>query len=194
MFSSRILQTIVLSSTLSVLVLALPKPLIVDKFGKVLSSPSRSICGKDEMVPMTQETIDIKKMGTAIGIWNVQMPGGGTGKCTGTLISKDLFLTAAHCDGDCSGISVTFGYLSDGRQESFQCKEIVEKGTEDSLDKDYLVIRLQGNPGVNWGWYDVWRGGEGGTAIDDDSSPRGHPDESVDEFKMPGFCGRSRFH
>jgi V8-like Glu-specific endopeptidase len=52
---------------------------------------------------------------------------------------------------------VTFGYLGsgmekEGRQETFKCSEIVEQGGSKSAD-DFLIIRLEGSPGVNWGWY-----------------------------------------
>ena len=80
--------------------------------------------------------------------------GGSTGKCTGTLISKNLFLTAQHCEADCDKLDVTFGYLSRGRAEKFKCKKIIEKGNE-LYENDYLVFELEGNPGIGWGWYEV---------------------------------------
>lgn len=112
----------------------------------------RSICDKDDMTFMINEPADIQEMGTPIGIWKIK----DDGLCTGTLIGKDLFLTAQHCSGDCKKIEVTFGYLKNGRrqEETFACKEILEVGNGD-LKNDYLIARLEGNPGANLGWYDV---------------------------------------
>jgi V8-like Glu-specific endopeptidase len=156
MFSPKRLWCVLSISlfTASLNVFALPRPLLLDRDGRPLFQESaRTVCGNNDMTAMQTESDDLKKMGTPIGIWEVDM-GGGTGMCTGTLISKDLMLTAQHCEGECSGIEVTFGYLSEQRKEKFKCKEIVEKG-DGSLDKDYLIIRLEGSPGVAWGWYDM---------------------------------------
>ncbi len=124
-------------------------------FALPLRSQSRSICEKDDMTSILTESEQIKEMSTPIGIWQIDENGMG-GMCTGTLISKDLFLTAEHCFAECKSISVTFGYWKDGRlrEETFGCKEIVEKGNGEQQN-DYLIVRLEGNPGVNLGWYDV---------------------------------------
>lgn len=131
----------------------LPKPYLVDRDGRPLFPSERSLCGKNDMIAMSGASQKFQELGTPIGIYSVDT-GMGIGKCTGTLISKDLFLTAQHCTGECSSIQVTFGYLTDDRQESFKCKEIVEQGDE-AYENDYMVVRLQGNPGVQWGWFDL---------------------------------------
>jgi len=113
----------------------------------------RTICGSNDMLKMIDQNDDLRRMGTPIGIYKAKT-GGGYAMCTGTLVSKDLFLTAKHCEEACSGISVTFGFLQRDRAETFPCKEIVESGN-DSFNQDYLFIRLDGNPGAAWGWYDL---------------------------------------
>lgn len=128
-------------------------PYLVDSKGLVKGSYSRSLCGANDMIPMISSDSELQQMGTPIGIYEADIDG-SRGYCTGTLITKDLFLTAQHCAAACNGIKVTFGYLSKKREESFKCKEVVEKG-DTSYENDYLIVRLEGNPGVQWGWYDV---------------------------------------
>lgn len=113
----------------------------------------RSLCGKDDMTPMLDFDSAFQEMGTPIGIYEAKVDG-STGYCTGTLITKDLFLTAEHCASKCADIKVTFGFLKESRDESFSCKEIIEQG-DSNYENDYFIIRLEGNPGVKWGWYDV---------------------------------------
>ncbi len=132
---------------------AIPRPYIVDSKGKNLYPSERSLCGPNDMVSMLNASGQLNEMGTPIGIYEATMDG-STGYCTGTLITKDLFLTAEHCAAKCEDIKVTFGYLKDKRDESFGCKELIEKG-DTSYENDYFIIRLEGNPGVKWGWYEV---------------------------------------
>lgn len=124
-------------------------------FALQLQTQTRSICEKDDMVSIVNASDEIKNMSTPIGIWQIDENGSG-GSCTGTLISKDLFLTAEHCSAECKNVTVTFGYWKDGirKEETFGCKEIIEKG-DGNHENDYLIVRLEGNPGVNMGWYDV---------------------------------------
>ncbi len=129
------------------------QPYWVDASGHPKFSDNRSLCGIDDMVPMITESEDLKKMGTPIGIYEATVDG-STGYCTGTLITKDLFLTAEHCAAKCEEIKVTFGFLEEERQEQFFCKEVVEQG-DGKYENDYFLIRLEGNPGIQWGWYDV---------------------------------------
>lgn len=113
----------------------------------------RSICGTNDIVWMKDQSDLLKSMGSPIGRYKSE-DSGGTSYCTGTLIDKDLFLTAAHCAGNCAGISVEFGYLTQNRVETFRCTEILENGGSE-LKNDFLILRLEGNPGVGWGWYKV---------------------------------------
>lgn len=147
------LASCLIFGSLQVLASIAPKPYVLDSHGKSVYNYPRSICGANDMVPMFQQSADMKEMGTPIGIYEALIDG-GTGYCTGTLITKDLFLTAEHCAAQCEDIKVSFGYLKDGRQENFKCKEIVEKG-DGNYENDYFIIRLEGNPGVKWGWYNV---------------------------------------
>lgn len=151
--SVRIIAALCFAISVSQSVVASPHPIMFDHNGEIISSQERTVCGQNDMVPMVSQSSDFIKMGGPIGIYSVEM-GGGVGKCTGTLISNDLFLTAKHCEGDCKGISVTFGYLQDGRaKETFNCKEIVEKG-DAAYNNDYMIVRLEGSPGVGWGFYE----------------------------------------
>lgn len=120
--------------------------------GNGVVTNERTICGPNDMLKMIDQDEALKKMGAPMGIYRTAH-GSGIVMCTGTLISKDLFLTARHCLGTCSSTNVTFGYMR-RRQDTFPCKEIVEFGNSD-LNKDYLILRLDGMPGVEWGWYDM---------------------------------------
>lgn len=106
----------------------------------------RTICGKNDMEPMLNLEASVQSMGHPIG----NLRGGGI-SCTGTMVSNDLFLTARHCKIACSSMTVTFDYLS-RQKETFACKEIVEYGNSSS-NQDYMFVRLEGAPGVNWGYY-----------------------------------------
>lgn len=105
-----------------------------------------SICGKNDMDKMIDRDAAMQAMGNPIGIYRSSQ-----GSCTGTLIDKDLFITSAHCEDACADVSVTFGFME--AEETFKCKEIVEKGPTDETKSDFMVIRLEGNPGVSHGWY-----------------------------------------
>lgn len=131
----------------------LPRPFFRYSDSYLNRNEKRTICGSNDMVPMTSSSEALNSMGTPIGIYSGEVDG-GVGFCTGTLITKDLFLTAEHCAADCESIQVTFGYLGRDREETFYCKKIIEKG-DGKAENDYLIVQLEGNPGVQWGWYDV---------------------------------------
>jgi Trypsin len=153
-FMRELFFAVVLVSAVSALSFAkIPSPYVTDSQGNSLYSIQRTICGTNHMVPMATQSDSMKQMGTPIGIYEATIDG-GVGHCTGTLITKDLFLTARHCAANCEDIKVTFGFLREDRSESFGCREIIEKGDE-SNENDYFIFRLEGNPGVKWGWYDV---------------------------------------
>lgn len=114
---------------------------------------SRTICGNDKMEDMIKLDAKMQAMGHPIGRITTG-EGDEQGFCTGTLIDKDLVLTARHCQNACKDMSITFGFLSRNK-ETFNCKEIVESGDENKTNQDYMLFRVEGSPGVNWGWYDV---------------------------------------
>ena len=127
---------------------AIAEPQLMGEGGPLpMVTPSRTICGANDIVAMKDQEESMKDMGRPVGIYR----GNGLA-CTGTLVSEDLFLTNRHCKVSCSTINVTFGYLARGRQETFGCKEIVEAGSSAS-NQDYMLVRLNGNPGVEWGFY-----------------------------------------
>ena len=124
-----------------------------DRFGNEINA-SRSICGVDATSPMIEEDEDFQKFGHPIGQYREMSASGGMGRCTGTLISPDLFLTARHCiQRGCEFIEVAFNFHAQrDEQEIFKCAEVVEKGGASNQD-DYLILRLEGKPGVRWGYY-----------------------------------------
>ena len=78
----------------------------------------------------------------------------GSKYCSGTLIGKDLFITASHCiDSGTPGEFVSFHYERlPGAEELreqlfFEIAEVVEDGS-----MDYAVLRLDGEPGLKLGW------------------------------------------
>jgi V8-like Glu-specific endopeptidase len=76
--------------------------------------------------------------------------------CSGTLISKNLFLTASHCvDMNTIGQYVAFNYQLSasgklGPQFFYKITKIAEIGYKDSLD--YAILELEGNPGKKFGY------------------------------------------
>ena len=112
----------------------------------VCVAATRTICGKNDMEDMVTLNAAMNEMGHPIG----NLRGKGM-SCTGTLVAPDVFLTARHCKIACSSLTVTFGYLTRG-SETFKCKEIIEYGSSNS-NQDYMFVRLEGSPGVNWGYY-----------------------------------------
>ena len=115
------------------------------------SNQSRYICGEDDMVAMKDQEELVQRMGWPVGRLTIDH-GSYTSYCSGILVDKDLFLTAAHCGGRCSRMNVQFGFLYEERRLKFDCDEIVEQGDDEYPEDDYMVIRLQGKPGIEWGW------------------------------------------
>lgn len=124
------------------------EPLYFDSHGLPVPISTRTICGTNDMVAVKDQNETIRQLARPVGV--LEGPGY---LCTGTLISKDVFLTARHCYSQCNNLSVKFNYL--GRsQESFECEELIEKGADD-YNQDYMLIRLKGSPGVEWSWYSL---------------------------------------
>ncbi len=74
--------------------------------------------------------------------------------CTGTLISEDLFISAGHC-GYGVGDTVRFNYQDDPSgnprpTSDFSVVEVVEQ--EDNINWDYAIVRLDGDPGEEFGY------------------------------------------
>ena len=74
--------------------------------------------------------------------------------CSGTLVSKDVFLSAGHC-GYRVGDTVRFGFQldRDGNTqpgEYYSVVDVIEQ--EDSATLDYAVVRLAGIPGSIYGF------------------------------------------
>lgn len=126
--------------------LASAEPLFLNDDGSPIAS--RTVCGKNDMENMIDLDEQLNSMGTPIG----NLRGGGL-SCTGVMISNDVFLTARHCNVGCANTKVTFGYLSRAK-ETFACKETLAIGNSNN-NQDYMALRLEGSPGVNWGYYDI---------------------------------------
>ncbi len=121
--------------------------------GSPLSQPERTICGKDDMVLISKAEQEWRQLSSPIGILDATVSKTSGFHCSGTLIDKDIFITARHCKEACDKISVRFGFHSTAsKTETFKCREILEIGKNQS-NQDYMVLRLEGSPGVQWGWY-----------------------------------------
>jgi V8-like Glu-specific endopeptidase len=76
--------------------------------------------------------------------------------CTGTLVARDLYLSAGHC-GYVAGDQIQFNYQVNGSNppnlrpiDTRTVIEVLEQ--EDTANADYALIRLGGSPGDTYGF------------------------------------------
>lgn len=132
------------------------------KFNKNLSA-IESICGKNELQHVTeydgskkQPVEFVARYEQAVGALAFGTLPNTKKYCSGTLISADLFLTASHCvDSGITNEFAVFNYQKQrgtadlAKQEHFKIVEVVEKGLN---DLDYAIIRIDGKPGLKYGF------------------------------------------
>lgn len=125
---------------------------------------TESICGQSDLVKINDYTgnlgqpVEYTKLHKfAVGAMaSSNGANAGDKYCTGTLVGPDLFITAGHCvDSTTAGhdyVAMNFEYAAGSStllaQDFYKITELVEEGG--SLD--YSVIRLEGNPGLKYGW------------------------------------------
>ncbi|GIW22120.1 MAG: hypothetical protein KatS3mg068_1127 [Candidatus Sericytochromatia bacterium] len=123
---------------------------------------TNSICGKNDLQHVNdydgtlgQPVSFVKKYKSAVGAMEYSPSDSSSKFCSGTLIDKNLFLTASHCVDNAVGKAVAFNYekvkgsTSLEKQEHFKILKIVEDG--DSKGLDYAILELEGNPGDKYG-------------------------------------------
>jgi V8-like Glu-specific endopeptidase len=100
----------------------------------------------------------VKKYKGAVGALTSKNTPTGSKYCTGTLIGKDLFLTASHCvSSKTVGHFVAFGYerkagsTALGTQEFYKITQLVEEGAKKSPAIDYAIVRLERDAGSKYG-------------------------------------------
>ncbi len=98
----------------------------------------------------------VKKYKGAVGALTSKNAPTGSKYCTGTLIAKDLFLTASHCvSSKTVGHFVALGYerkpgsTTVGTQEFFKITQLVEEGAQKGID--YAIVRLERDAGSKYG-------------------------------------------
>ena len=126
---------------------------------------TQSICGTDDKQDVNHydgrlgQTKDyVKKYQPAVGAMaETNDPTKSDKFCSGTLIGVDLFLTASHClDAHSIGQYIAFNYERAPnsrallKQDFYKIVEKVEDGAQFRLD--YAILRLQGQPGMKYGW------------------------------------------
>jgi V8-like Glu-specific endopeptidase len=124
---------------------------------------TNSICGKNDLQHVNdydgtlgQPVSFVKKHQSAVGALENSPSDSASKFCSGTLIDKNLFLTASHCvDSGVIGKAVAFNYekskgsTSLEKQDHYKVIDVLEDG--DSSVLDYAIIKLEGNPGEKYG-------------------------------------------
>lgn len=82
--------------------------------------------------------------------------------CSGTMIAPDLFLTASHCvDSQTPGKWIVFNYETKAHssellpQDHYKISAVVEEGAAQSPQLDYAIVKVDGNPGLKYGFTPV---------------------------------------
>ena len=124
---------------------------------------TESLCGKRDLQHVNSydgrlgvSQTYVKKFKGAVGALTSKNTASGSKYCTGTLIAKDLFLTASHCvSSKTVGHYVAFGYerkagsTTLGTQEFFKITQLVEEGAKKGID--YAIVRLERDAGSKYG-------------------------------------------
>jgi len=122
-----------------------------------------SICGQNDLQHVNdydgtlgQPVEFVKKYKTAVGALEYSPSDSSSKFCSGTLIGKNLFLTASHCvDSGITGRAVAFNYervkgsTSLEKQDHYKIVKVLEDGNSSGLD--YAILELEGNPGDKYG-------------------------------------------
>ena len=125
------------------------------------SSPLESLCGASSFIKVNDFKGDknfpryfvrARKKAVAVIIRN-----GRKRFCTGTMISKDLMLTARHCVEykRPDNLTVAFNYELDRKANAskeyiYEVEKFLELGGKDRLD--YAIIKIKGRPGLMHGY------------------------------------------
>jgi V8-like Glu-specific endopeptidase len=151
----------------------------------VLRSLGESICGANDLQFVNAyngllgpTTAFVQDHRAAVGAMAASTTDGKF--CSGTLVSRDLFLTASHCVGATTvGEVVSFNYERSGGAGSALLTEsffTVDQVVEDNTVLDFALIRLAGAPGSTFPWTAISSAGAAnGAAITIIQHPLGEP-------------------
>lgn len=164
-------------------------------------TPTNSICGSNDLQQVNSydgklgPSIEfVKTFEKAVGAMESEGKDSSSKFCTGTLISEDLFITAAHCvdSSTAKGKFVAFNYqkAKDSSQllpqKHFKIAEVIEDGLN---GLDYAVLRLDGKPGKDFGFTKINpKGSQSGDALTIIQHPKGQP-KQIEAGLMEGVSG-----